>query len=270
MNNGLGKIRWVRLSLIQHELGEIMWKKIFISILLFGVFNISNVIAHDFKLEIITEDWAPYNYVEDNIVIGFSVEIVQAIMEELGEKHEIKVYPGARGEMMLDSMPNIMNFSLLRTPERETKYKWIGPISEEAIYFYKRKDDPREFKTLDDIKRVKTITVPHKGLVKSYVDAQGITNINALTTREAQFLHLFMGRADLSINASQIGVAYYLKKLNKPPDALVRTQVKLLEFPLYIACSKGIPDRVIKKWQRALDKIKSSGRYKQIYNKYLQ
>jgi len=243
-------------------------KYVFI-ILLYGSFASYQTLAGELALNIITEDWAPYNYEEDNILKGFSVDVVNAIMVELGEKHNIDIYPGARGEMMLDSMPNIMNFSLFRTPEREKKYKWVGPISEEAIYFYKRKDDPREYKTLNDIRKNSMISLPHKGLILSRVEALGITNISKIPDKRGQFLHLFVGRANLTVNVTPLGVVYYMKKLNKPVDALVQTQVKLFEFPLYIACSKEIPDSVIKRWQKALDMVKSSGKYDQIYNKYL-
>ena len=114
-----------------------------------------------------------------------------------------------------------------------------------------------------------TISVPHKGLVLSYVEAQGLTNIHKMLKMDAQIRHVLMGRADLAVSATPLGVAYYLKRLKKPTDALVKTQVKLLEFPLYIACSKEIPDRVISKWQQAFEKVKASGQYERIYNKYL-
>ncbi len=225
--------------------------------------------SHALELELITEDWAPYNYIENNELTGFSVEIVQAIMAELGETHPITLYPGARGESMLNSLPNIMNFSLFRTPEREKHYKWIGPISKEAIYFYKNKNDTRVFKTLSDIKKVNTIAIPHKGLVFSYVGALGLTNTHTMINMPAQFRHVLLGRADLAVNATPLGVAYYLKKLKEPADALVKTQVKLLEFPLYIACSNSVPDHTINRWQKAFEKVKLSGQYQKIYNKYL-
>ncbi len=223
--------------------------------------------THDLK--VITEDWAPYNYEENGVITGFSVEIVRAIMKELGESHVISMYPGARGEVMLDNQPNIMNFSMFRTPERENRYKWIGPISKEAIYFYKKRGDTRVFKTLSDIKKVDTVVLPHKGLIMSYIESIGLSNIHKIPKNDAQFLHVIMGRADLSVNVTPLGVAYYLKKLNKPTNTLVKTQVKLLEFPLYIACSKEIPNKIIRKWQKAFEKVKESGQYNLIYNKYL-
>ncbi len=247
-----------------------MWKKYFLSILLCGILGISNAIAQNLELEIITEEWAPFNYKEAKIIKGFSVEIVQAIMEELGEKNEIVLHPGARSEKMLDTMPNIMNFSLFRTSERESKYKWIGPLCMESLYFYKRKNDPRIFRTIADVKKVERIAVFHEGLTLSQMKKLGITNTHGLTEDKAILKHVILGRSDLCVMSTPIGNVYNLKKLNQPIDALVKTNVKLLEFPLYIACSKEIPDNVISKWQRALDKIKSSGRYEQIYNKYLR
>ncbi len=222
-----------------------------------------------YGLEIITEEWAPYNYQENGEISGFSVEIVQAMMVQLGETHTITVYPGARGESMLNHQSNIMSFSLFRTPERENHYKWIGPISQESIYFYKRKDDQRIFKSISDIKKVAKIAIPHKGLVSSYVDTLKLTNIHKMPKKDAQFRHVLMGRADLLANVTPLGISYYLKQLNEAPNALVKTQLKLLEFPLYIACSKQMPDNIINKWQIALDQVKASGEFERIYNKYL-
>ena len=225
--------------------------------------------APTYELKIITEDWAPYNYQENGQISGFSVEIVQAMMHQLGETHTITVYPGARGESMLDHQANIMNFSLFRTPERENRYKWIGPISQESIYFYKRKDDQRIFKSISDIKKVAKIAIPHKGLVSSYVDTLKLANIHKMPQKDAQFRHVLMGRADLLANVTPLGISYYLKQLNVDPDALLKTQLKLLEFPLYIACSKQMPDDIINRWQSALDQVKASGEFDRIYNKYL-
>ena len=99
----------------------------------------SQAIAEEETLTIITEDWPPYNYEENGKVKGFSTEIVQAILQELNLSYKIQVLPGARGEKLLDEGAQIMILSLFRTAEREKKYKWIGPIAEDVIYFYKRK-----------------------------------------------------------------------------------------------------------------------------------
>jgi polar amino acid transport system substrate-binding protein len=200
---------------------------------------------------------------------GFSIEIIQAVMDELGEKYPIMFLPGPRGEHVLATEQNVMSFSLFRTPEREDKYKWVGPISTQSVYFYKQKGNPKTYSTIDDIKGARLITVPHRGLVTDHVGALGITNVLKISSREKQFLLLFSGRAELLVNVSEFGIPYYLKQIDRPSDSLVKTQVKLLEFPLYIACSKDIPDEVIQRWQAALDRVKASPKYQEINTRYL-
>ncbi len=117
-----------------------MIKKLFL-VLFLCVWSVgfSQAIAKEAALTIITEDWPPYNYKANGKIKGFSTEIVQAIMKVLNLNYEIQLLPGARGEKMLEEGVRVMNFSIFRTLEREKQYKWIGPIAEDAIYFYKRK-----------------------------------------------------------------------------------------------------------------------------------
>ncbi len=247
-----------------------MCKRLFFMLLsCFLVIGTSQAIAEERPLTIITEDWPPYNYEENGVVKGFSTEIVQAILKELSLSYEIQLLPGARGEKLLDEGSRVMNFSLFRTSEREKKYKWIGPIAEDVIYFYKKKGNPLEIKTLEDAKNVKRVAIRHKGLVYSVLLKEGFTNLD-LTTKPVDIIRkVAMGIADLSISEVPLGVKYWLRQANLPPDALEQTPVKLIDFPLYIAATKDIPDEIITKWQEALDRLKASAAYTQIYNKYM-
>ena len=247
-----------------------MRKKILlINILLCCIFGTSDVSAQNPPLKLITQDWAPYNYRENRELKGFSVEIVREIMKELKVEYEIILLPHARGQIVADREPNILMFSRFRTPKREKKYKWIGPISESNIYFYKRKSDPRIFRTLADAKKVEIVTSLPSGLIHSFLIKNGFKNIIGSTTIAGHFLQLVNNRVDLVANTTPIGMTYYLKKANIPISTVEQTPIKILEFPLYISCSKSIPDHVIGKWQKALDKVKSSEKYEQIHNKYL-
>ena len=233
------------------------------------VIGISQAIAEEGSLTIITEDWPPYNYEENGEVKGFSTEIVQAILKELNLSYEIQLLPGARGEKLLDQGTHVMNYSLFRTSERENQYKWIGPIAEDAVYFYKKKGNPIDIQTLEDAKNVKRVACRHKGLVFSVLHKEGFTNLALTTNPEDIIKKVAMSRVDLSVSETSLGVKYWLRKANLPADALEQTPVKLVEFPLYIACTKDIPDEIIQQWQEALEHIKASRTYTQIYNKYM-
>lgn len=220
-------------------------------------------------LLLITEEWPPYNYTRDGQLTGFSVEIVRGLMNELGEDHDIRVYPGPRTHEMLRVLPNVMAFSFFRTPEREEQYKWVGPLVREAIHFYKRKDDSRLFSDLVDIRAVQSIVVSHGGMVNARLDALGFTNQVSIIKNRDQIRHVLRGQSDLLANFTPMGLAYYLKSMDEAPDALVPTGVKVVEFSLNIAASKMIPDQTIMRWQMALDRLHENGAYQRIYSRYL-
>ncbi|MDM8537696.1 transporter substrate-binding domain-containing protein [Desulfobacterales bacterium HSG17] len=97
-----------------------MWKKkLLIMFVCLFVLGVAQINAEEQDLTIITEDWPPYNYEENGKIKGFSVDIVHAIMQELGKNYKISLLPGARGEFILRTKSNVMSFSLFRTPERE-------------------------------------------------------------------------------------------------------------------------------------------------------
>lgn len=221
------------------------------------------------KLSIVTEEWAPYNYSENGALKGFSVEIVRAIAQSLNADIDIQLMPSMRAKASLESNQRTMLITMLRTPERETKYKWIGPLGDSSIYFYKRKGNPLEVSTIEDTKKVHSICARHGGLTTSKLQAAGFTNLEAgASDGSAVYRMLIFGRCDLAVSDSPLGVIHLLKQMNYPLDAVVQTGVKLIDSPIYIACSKDISDMEIARWQMALDKLKTSGTFQVILKRY--
>lgn len=222
---------------------------------------------HD--LIIVTEEWPPYNYTKNGVVTGFSTEVVREIMRRLNIQHKIEVYPGNRGEIMLNRLPKVVNFTLFRTPERENMYQWIGPISQEAMYFYQRSDDNRKVSDLQDIADNYIVTTHLGGLTYSYVVDVGIKNINDIANIKGQVAHLLSGRSDLLVGVSPIGIAHHLKEMGMETGSIKSTGIKLLDFPLYLAVSADMPATIVKQWQDKLDQMKNDGSYDRIYQRYL-
>jgi len=231
---------------------------------------VADVLAAPAPITFLTEDWPPFNYSEEGQIKGFSVEIIQAMMRELKVSYPISVFPGPRAMMMLNGGRRTMFFSMIRTPERESSYKWIGPFGDQSIYFFKKKGSPLDIKTLEDAKKVNKVCSRNVGLVFNYLNAAGFTNLDTGVNPAGIYLKAVHNRCDLAIGESALGVVYWLKHSNIPPDALERTPVKISESSLYIAASKDIPDEEIRRWQQALDKLKKIGEYNSLYQKYLK
>jgi polar amino acid transport system substrate-binding protein len=225
--------------------------------------------ADERKLSVITEEWAPYNFSEDGVLKGFSVEVVQRILEKLNLKITIEALPSMRTTMVLSSVPYTMMITMLRTPERESKYKWVGPLGDGAIYFYKKSTSPIEFSSLSDAMKARQVACRHGGLVLDTLNSLGFANLDHTSTNgESVYRKLLLDRCDLAISDTHLGVRHILKKLNLPANTLTQTSIKLIEAPLYIACSLDIPDQEIARWQKALDGLKVSGQFAEILKKY--
>ena len=220
-------------------------------------------------LLVLTEEWAPYNYIQDGEVTGFSTEIVRAMMAEMGQAHRIRVYPGARMTQVLDRESNVIAFSYFRTPAREDRYHWIGPLLQEAVYIYQRKGDEVTYASLADAMKAETIVVSPKGSILRKLEALGFKNLRPIAKNGDQLRHVLGGRAELLGNFTPIGLSHYLKQIGESPGDLVPTGVRIMDFTLNIAGSRDLPEALVARWRSALDAVRRSGAYDEVYQRYL-
>lgn len=246
-------------------------KKLFILISIIGLtmFLFVPQVSGEPPLTVVTEDWPPYNYSDHGVVKGFSVELVSLIMKKLNRKHKILLLPSARIINYIDNNPDTIFITMIRTPDREHKYKWIGPIDKGEIYFYKKKGNPLILKSVEDAKNVKSVCCRHRGLVLKKLEEAGFTNLDKTSYPAGIYLKVVHGRCDLGIGETSLGVRYWLTENGISADLLEMTPLKLINMNLYIAAGREIPDDEIKLLQTTLDMIEKTGEYAKIYNRYL-
>ncbi len=144
----------------------------------FLVINVTNLNAQDYPIQIIMEPFPPYNYVEDSKIVGCATDVVRAIMKDLNINYGIKKYPDARLHRMLENEKGIMAYVLFRTPEREHKYKWIGPVATDHVYVYKKKGSSLVINNIDDAKKVNRVAVFHRGVIFDRLMELGFKNLD--------------------------------------------------------------------------------------------
>ncbi|WP_372654332.1 substrate-binding periplasmic protein [Halobacteriovorax sp.] len=221
-------------------------------------------------IDFITENWPPYNYEEDNKIKGYSAEVIRLVMKELKTEAKIKIYPSNRAKQVLDNSKRSMFFSFIKTPQRENKYKWIGPIGKQHIPFYKRKGSTLKIESIEDAKKVHSICCRNSGLVYTALKNLGFNNLDTSKNAINIYSKALMGRCDLAISDTPIGYSYWMDKLKQPHDNLEKTPVNVSDSDIYIVATKDIPDSEIKVWQEALDKVLLSETFFKIKEKYEQ
>ncbi|PHN21351.1 substrate-binding periplasmic protein [Pseudomonas sp. ICMP 561] len=218
--------------------------------------------------QVVTEEWAPYNYVENNQLTGMTTEIVRAIMALTGDNFDIVPLPSMRAGYALNSRPKTIMYSMFRTTEREPLYKWVGPIVEESIHPYQMADAP-PLNTLEQLRQAPMVTTRHAGLVPNTLQALNFTNLDKTATQSPQLYRMLLaGRTDIIVGDTDAGVAYYTRQLKIPPGTLRRIPVEVYRSSLYIAFSLDCDDEVVTGWRRALEKLRKSGELGRIQGRY--
>lgn len=158
------------------------------------------------KLTVVTEDWPPYNYVDPRgKVVGSVTEQVERILQTAGVDYSLSVFPWARSYQMAQEQPNVLLFSVLRTPERETLFDWYCPIHRPIpMHFYRlTRNDKIVVNSIEDVKTYR-VGVPRGDWNETYLLAQGFVegkNLDVTASNMVNLQTLIAGRIDLILDA---------------------------------------------------------------------
>ncbi|NOQ94809.1 MAG: diguanylate cyclase [Methylophaga sp.] len=220
-------------------------------------------------IKLMTEIFPPFQYKHKNEVIGVSSDIVNAIQEELKIDNEIEIHLWSEAKEIVDHNQNTALFSMLRTAEREHKYKWVGPLSTMKLVFFKKKGSEITLNNIDDAKKVRAVGVT-KGVANfEMLSNQGFTNLDVLTDSEDEenIRKLVDGEIDLWPTLLMAGL-YNSRLQGLSGEIEPIKDVVAFSGDLYIAFNIQTDDAIIQKWQNAFDKLKEDKVIEDITRRY--
>jgi polar amino acid transport system substrate-binding protein len=242
-----------------------MGRKLTIHILLILLFLINPVCAQE--LTILTENYSPLSYKKEGIITGSSVEVVREILRRLHQPDNIMMLSWARGYNLLMTKPNVALFSTTRTKERENQFHWVGPLCTSQNGFYAKRGSHIRISSLEDAKKVDSIATYKEDAREQMLKAWGFTNLDSSKSPTSNLKKLLSGRVDLWLYDS-LGMPGVAEQVGIDPAEL-ELVLPLEEVSLYIAFSKGSPEKVINKWKKTLDEMKQDGSFEKISKKWL-
>jgi polar amino acid transport system substrate-binding protein len=222
-----------------------------------------------FGLNLMTEDYPPYNYKNDKGQIeGIATDIVREIIKQTGDKDNIKVLPWARSYMYIQKKKNQVLFSMTRTEQREKLFKWVGPIASNNWVFFAKKGSNIKINSLDEVKNSKYKIGTYKNdACELFLKEKGFKNIASVPKDDLNVKKLIKQRINLWIVGEYQGLVK-AAKFGKIDQIEKVFDVKATQ--LYIAFSKDVSDDTINRWQKELDNLKANGKYQKILDKYLK
>ena len=204
--------------------------------------------------------YPPLVYEVNGDVEGVVPEVVRAIQAELGDTNPLVIMPWLRGFEQTKTSKRHALFAIVRIPEREDFFKWVGPVFSEGDYFFQKQGAGLKVKTLDDARNIDRIAVRHDGYTHQVLKAKEFNNLDVGPSYESSYKKLVQGRVDLVLMGERT-YYYMVKKAGLDPADFERTDCKFAESSAWLAFSRDIPDETITRWQEALDKLKANGTY---------
>lgn len=220
-------------------------------------------------LNYMTENISPFNYKEDGKITGFSVELLKLVWQEMGvTPQEIRMLPWARAYLKLKSDRHGMLFTTGRADYREHLFKWVCPITRGSKQvLFAKKNRNIKIASLDDSKKYVIGTViddsAEQTLLKNGYKISELKRVSSIT----QNVHkLKLNRIDLIAQDDSTIINAMIDNNIDPKKYETVYIIKKIES--CFAFNKSVPNKLINRFQSALDNVRETEEYRGIRKKY--
>ncbi|MET3132970.1 polar amino acid transport system substrate-binding protein [Oxalobacteraceae bacterium GrIS 1.11] len=214
-------------------------------------------------LHITTENSPPYNMQQGELIVGSGTDKVRQLMARAGIDYRIELLSWMRAYTLALHEADTCVYSTTRTPERETLFKWVGPLTATEWTLFGLGQRAFKLRDIDDARLLKIGT--YNGDVRDdYLRARGFS-VEAVQNELSNPKKLLMNRIDLWATSKATGSAILAQ------NGWGKRIVPVLTFrqvELYLACNPALPDDLIRHMNAALEKMKLDGTAKNIDRKY--
>lgn len=239
-----------------------------IAIVLFALFS---CLLKAEPLRFVAEDLPPYHFKDrSGQTRGALVDIVKAVAKQADIDYTIEFYPYARAFNLLKTKPNVVSFSLIKSPNREEQFVWLGKIFHNSAYLVALDGSKPKLADLEQAKHyvVGTIRGYYSEVFLRNAGFKEDTNLSLSVNYQTLWQMLFKQRIDF-ILTNTISLNTELSRLGfKLED--VEPALEVTDFPneLHIAGNLSLEPRVASKLKQALATIKTNGEYQRILKQW--
>ena len=219
------------------------------------------------ELQLLTEEAPPTSFMQDGELRGMAVEVVQALILRTGQPAHIELVPWTRAYLQAQLDAYVGLFPTVRTPEREGKFQWVGPILLGTTSFYSLKSRNLHFDSLEAVAASGPLALPKQWYTYETLSARGLKNLYGVTSAKSMVTMLRHGRVQL-IATEDLTLKDELASGGLRPDQ-VQAHLPFMRSAYYIAFSPNTDARVVERWQRELSAMRKDGEFEAIFRRWL-
>ncbi len=246
------------------------------SLLRTGVFcaaAVAAIASQAATLACVTEENRPVNFLENGKVTGFSTEVVQAVLKEINMQCDFQVMPWARAYTTALHGENVLIFSIMRTPEREKLFKWVGVVSPpDSSYLFALRDRNVKLRSLKDALNYKIGTI-NGDAREQFLESKGFVkglHLHGNATPKTTYEKLKLGRVDLWAMSEIVALDLVRREGSDPEQVLVRVLplTELGSGGSYMAFGPRTDDQLVERFRKGLDAVKANGTFAALQKKW--
>jgi polar amino acid transport system substrate-binding protein len=209
-------------------------------------------------LHFVTEQYPPYNYVENGTLRGIAVDLLSGVYREMGSTlapGQVQVLPWTDAYETARSRKNTAVFATIRLPEREHLFKWAGPLASERQVIFADPERSIVISGPADLNRYR-IGVVEDDAATPQLLALGVDPATIVTVGTVPDLVSLMQAGDIDLWCyGDLAGRYHAGKVTGDPDAF--EVVSTLDTrDIYFAFNPDTPDSVVAAFQAALDAVR--------------
>lgn len=232
------------------------------------------VIAEPLALRVVTERMPPYNYQDKNDeLVGVGTVVTKALLEQLALDSKIEIMPWARAYRLALNEPNILIYSIAKTPAREKLFHWLGGYTtiDMNLFAIDNGTGQQGF----NIKRLtnKNIGVLRDSSLADYIrrhEDLGRANISKAVSYELLYKMQQRNRLDF-ILAPKMIVSYFDDKYGTDPKNHPKPVYRMpdpYQLEIHLALSLTTPEATVKRVRQAMAQLRESGKLDKIVSEY--
>lgn len=217
-------------------------------------------------LRLYTEEYRPLSYIDNGKLTGMAVEVVELLIQRTGQPAVIELVPWTRGYQKAQREVDVGLFATVRTPQREDKFHWVGPVAAGQTNFYSLKGSGLRIRNLADVERAGTLAVPRQWYSYEVLREKGLKTLYGVPTPQHMMRLFKHGRVAL-ILVNNLALDEMLASQGLKREQ-VEQQFTLMAHSTYIAFSLNTNPALVSRWRQALNEMKRDGSLERIHRRW--
>jgi len=223
-------------------------------------------------LELVTDQWIPYENLSDAAAPGFSTEVLKQVFAAMGQEASFEEFPWARAAELVFRGERDAIFTAFYNEERaQFCYFPKEPLAQDKwILFIRSADVSRlQFSSFEDLVGHEIAVLRGASISPEFWDfVRQHQNVTETASDETNFRMLEAGRVDFVV-ASSVNGARLIDALGLKGEVEPLLSRSLKEDNLYVIFSKErVSPEFVDAFSEALRQFKQTDAFRAIYHKY--